>query len=61
MKTSKGNLIALATLALALTPSFAFAQIIPTPSHPHANASHDSLAIHDRTPHVHDHSLVAHR
>ena len=50
----KRKLITLATLALALSPSLAFA-------HPVLSGSaHQQTSTHDRSPRIHEHSTVAH-
>lgn len=49
----KNNWMTLATLALALSPSLAFAN--PTPG---SNAKDHSNQYHDRTPRVHDHTSM---
>ncbi len=55
MKTSNRILIALAAFALAVTPTLASAQRTPyTSGHAH------TVSYHDRTPHAHEHSSVAH-
>lgn len=55
MKKHLTHLIALAALVLAVTPTFAIAQRSPFTSG-HAR----TVSYHDRTPHAHEHSSVAH-
>jgi hypothetical protein len=55
MKPSKPILIALAALALAVTPTFANAQRVP-----YTSGHVRTVTYHDRTPHAHEHTSVAH-
>ena len=54
-RTMKNRMITLAALVLALSPAIALASSTPSNGHSHAQAAHD------RSPHVHDRGLVAHR
>jgi hypothetical protein len=55
MKNPKQLLIALSALALAVTPTFAKAQRAP-----YTSGHVRTVSYHDRTPHAHEHTSVAH-